>query len=69
MFAKIDVNGSDANPLYEYLKNKKTGTFGNRIKWNFTKFLCDRAGEPVKRYAPTTAPLDCEADILKLLGA
>ncbi len=67
MFSKIDVNGSDAAPLYEFLKKRQGGILGDRIKWNFTKFLIDRHGQPVERYAPTTAPFDCEADIEKLL--
>lgn len=68
MFSKIDVNGTNAHPLYVYLKKAKGGTFGDRIKWNFTKFLCDQEGIPVKRYAPTTAPKSIEKDILNLLG-
>ena len=67
MFSKIDVNGSNAHPLYVYLKKAKGGTFGDGIKWNFTKFLCDRDGVPFKRYSPTTAPKNIEKDILILL--
>ena len=53
MFAKIDVNGADAHPLYQYLKNEKSGLLGSSIKWNFTKFLVDRSGKVVARHAPT----------------
>ena len=67
MFSKIKVNGDEAHPLYKYLKSKVDGTFGSFIKWNFSKFLVDRSGMPVKRYAPTTEPKDIEADIVKLL--
>ncbi len=68
MFSKINVNGDGAHPLYKYLKSKVDGTFGNFIKWNFSKFLVDRNGIPVKRYSPTTAPKDIEDDIVKLLN-
>jgi glutathione peroxidase len=67
MFAKIDVNGPEAHPLYNYLKHEKSGLFGSRIKWNFTKFLIDRAGKVIARYAPTTKPKDLETPIAKLL--
>lgn len=67
MFGKIDVNGSNADPLYVFLKNAKHGTLTNNIKWNFTKFLCDRHGVPVKRYSPTTSPLEIVKDIEKEL--
>lgn len=56
MFAKIDVNGPDAHPLYQWLRSQKRGMLGGRINWNFTKFLVDRDGNVVKRFAPTTAP-------------
>lgn len=56
MFAKIDVNGDNAHPLYKYLKSKLGGIFGSRIKWNFTKFLVDANGKPIKRFAPITKP-------------
>lgn len=55
-FSKIDVNGENAHPLWKYLKHKKGGTFGEAIKWNFTKFIIDKNGQPVERFAPTTAP-------------
>ena len=57
MFAKICVNGPDAHPLYDYLKRARPGFLGlGRIKWNFTKFLTDREGRPVRRFGPTTPP-------------
>ncbi|HQU49144.1 MAG TPA: glutathione peroxidase [Casimicrobiaceae bacterium] len=68
MFAKIDVNGAGASPLYQYLKSEKKGLLGSEaIKWNFTKFLVDREGNVVERYAPQTEPKDLEADVRKLL--
>ncbi|KFB67424.1 glutathione peroxidase [Candidatus Accumulibacter vicinus] len=68
MFAKIDVNGNDAHPLYQYLKKAAPGLLGSEgIKWNFTKFLVDRQGEVVGRYAPATAPESIASDIEKLL--
>lgn len=67
MFAKIDVNGSNAHPLYRYLQKEKTGLLGSSIKWNFTKFLVDRSGKVVGRYAPTATPEAIRKDIEKLL--
>ena len=67
MFAKVDVNGSNAHPLYRYLTHEKFGLLGPSIKWNFTKFLIDRSGEPVARFAPQTKPDELEAPIRKLL--
>ena len=68
MFAKIEVNGEGAHPLYKYLKDAKPGLLGTEaIKWNFTKFLVGRDGEPVARYAPQTKPEDLEGPITKLL--
>lgn len=67
MFSKVDVNGENAHPLYKYLKREKGGIFGSGIKWNFTKFLIDKNGNPVKRYAPTTKPEKIEKDLKKLL--
>ena len=67
MFAKIEVNGPNAHPLYKYLTQEKRGLFGGSIKWNFTKFLVDRAGKVVARYAPTTKPKDLEQPIAALL--
>jgi len=69
MFAKVDVNGDEAHPLFKFLKEEKPGVLGTEgIKWNFTKFLVGRDGEVVKRYAPQTAPADIADDIEKLLG-
>lgn len=67
LFAKIDVNGPDADPLFTFLKKQKGGFLGNDIKWNFTKFLVSRDGTVVERYAPATKPEKIEGDILKLL--
>ena len=70
LFAKIDVNGADAAPLYKYLKKEKAGVLGSEaIKWNFTKFLVDRKGAVVERYAPNTEPEEIRGDIEKLLRA
>ena len=64
LFAKIDVNGSDASPLFQYLKSAAKGLLGSEaIKWNFTKFLVDRQGTVLGRYAPTTTPESLEKDI------
>lgn len=64
MFAKVDVNGSEEHPLYAYLKSQKGGLLGfDAIKWNFTKFLVDRTGQVVARYAPTSTPESIAADI------
>ena len=67
LFAKIDVNGKNAAPLFTFLKNQKGGFLGDDIKWNFTKFLVSRDGKVVGRYAPVTKPEKIENDILKLL--
>jgi len=57
LFAKLNVNGPDADPLYQFLKSSRPGILGTEgIKWNFTKFLIDRAGRPIRRYAPTESP-------------
>lgn len=63
MFAKVDVNGDDAIPLYHWLKDKQGGTLIDAIKWNFTKFLVNKQGLPVSRYAPNKNPLEFEGDI------
>jgi glutathione peroxidase len=64
MFAKIKVNGPDAQPLFEYLKESLPGILGiEAIKWNFTKFLVGRDGEPIKRYAPADKPESIEPDL------
>jgi glutathione peroxidase len=67
MFAKIDVNGGHAHPLYKYLKDEKSGLLGSAIKWNFTKFLVNRAGQVVARHAPTTTPEALKKEIEALL--
>ena len=66
-FSKIDVNGKNAHPLFEYLKENREGIPGGRIKWNFTKFLIDRNGEVRGRFDPRTKPQDFEQEIVKLL--
>ena len=64
LFSKIDVNGANAHPLYKVLVDSKPGFLGTRrIKWNFTKFLIDRSGKPLKRYSPQDKPESIEADI------
>jgi glutathione peroxidase len=67
MFAKVDVNGSQAHPLFNHLKNAKSGLLGPSIKWNFTKFLVDRSGTAVGRYAPTASPEGLRKEIEALL--
>jgi glutathione peroxidase len=70
MFAKVDVNGAGAHPLFKYLTSSKKGLLGSQaIKWNFTKFLVGRDGTVLERYAPTTKPEDIEPDIEKALVA
>lgn len=69
MFAKIDVNGENAHPLYRWLKSEKKGLLGTEgIKWNFTKFLIDREGHVIERYAPTDTPAKIEKDLPAVLG-
>ncbi len=68
VFSKIDVNGENAHPLYEFLCSEKKGLMGSeKIKWNFTKFLINKKGEPVARYSPTTRPDKISKDIEKLI--
>ncbi len=67
MFAKVEVNGSSAHPLFSWLRTEKGGVLGDAIKWNFTKFLIDREGRVVRRYPPQVTPDAIEADIRKLL--
>ncbi|KRC81887.1 glutathione peroxidase [Sphingomonas sp. Root241] len=68
VYAKVDVNGAEAAPLFKHLKKEAPGLLGSKaIKWNFTKFLVDRRGKVVDRYAPTTSPKDIAGDIEKLL--
>lgn len=68
IFAKIDVNGENADPLFTFLKEQKKGVLLKNIKWNFTKFLIDSQGQVVERYAPTTEPSKIEEDVLKLFS-
>ena len=68
VFNKIDVNGKNADPFYDFLKSKRPGIMGTKnIKWNFSKFLVNKNGEVIKRYSPTTKPESIESDIIKLL--
>lgn len=67
LMAKIEVNGSDADPLWKYLKTEKSGLLGSRIKWNFTKFLVDREGNVVARHGPAVKPEQLESEIAELL--
>lgn len=69
LFAKIKVNGGEADPLYKWLKSEKGGFLLDGIKWNFTKFLVNREGKVVGRYAPTTKPNAIAKDIEKALAA
>jgi glutathione peroxidase len=67
MFSKTDVNGENTHPIFKYLKDRLPGLFGKKITWNFTKFLINRNGMPVKRFAPATKPEQLVCDIEKLL--
>jgi glutathione peroxidase len=70
LFAKIEVNGAGAHPFYQWLKRQQAGLLGTEaIKWNFTKFLVDRGGRVVKRYAPLATPEAIDGDVKALLGA
>ena len=69
MFARIDVNGPSAHPLFNWLTSQLPGVLGRRVKWNFTKFLIGRDGTPLRRFAPITRPERLEADIRAALGA
>ena len=70
MMAKIDVNGADAHPLYQWLSAEAPGLLGSKnIKWNFTKFLVGRDGQVIERFAPTTTPADLEKDVVAALAA
>jgi glutathione peroxidase len=68
IFAKVDVNGDKADPLFIYLKEQKKGLLSKNIKWNFTKFLVDQNGQVIERYAPTTEPAKMKTDVEKLLS-
>ena len=68
MFAKVDVNGTNTAPLYKYLKHEAAGFLGTEaVKWNFTKFLIDKHGKVIRRYAPTDTPESIEKDVAKIL--
>ncbi len=67
LFKKIEVNGKNEEPLYTYLKSQKGGIMGDKIKWNFTKFLIDRDGNVVDRFAPTVTPDKIDESVSKLL--
>lgn len=67
MFSKVDVNGKDAHPIFKYLKSELGGLLGSKIKWNFTKFVIDKNGKPVKRFAPTTKPEKIEPYLTQIL--
>lgn len=67
LFEKIDVNGKNAHPLWQFLKNKQGGTLIDAIKWNFTKFIVDKNGVPVERHGPSTSPNDIKKQLLKYL--
>ena len=67
LFEKIDVNGANTHPVFKFLKNKLGGLFGSKIKWNFTKFLLDANGKPVRRFSPVTKPAAIERYIRDLL--
>ncbi|WP_455660472.1 glutathione peroxidase [Pradoshia sp.] len=67
MFAKIKVNGEEADPLFRYLTQQQKGLLGKQVKWNFTKFLINEKGEVVERYAPTTEPVKIEEDIRRII--
>jgi glutathione peroxidase len=68
MFAKVDVNGANADPIYKYLKKELKGFPGSELKWNFTKFMLDKNGKPYKRFSPTTTPAKLRKYIVKLLS-
>ncbi|KAM7259436.1 hypothetical protein ACFE04_015177 [Oxalis oulophora] len=68
VFKKIRCNGPNTAPVYKFLKSKKSGVLGSRIKWNFTKFLVDKEGHVIQRYSTTTCPMAIERDIKKALG-
>ncbi|MGL5766629.1 MAG: glutathione peroxidase [Sarcina sp.] len=67
MFEKVEVNGSNTHPIFEFLKKEKKGALGGKIKWNFTKFLIDRNGNVIARFAPMAKPMSFKEDIEKLL--
>lgn len=68
MFSKIEVNGKNAHPIFKYLKSQLSGFLGGRIKWNFTKFLIDKNGKPIKRFAPTDKPEKIDKYLSKIMN-
>jgi len=68
MFAKVDVNGENAHDIFKYLTKELKGFLGGKIKWNFTKFLIDKYGKPVKRFSPTTKPEEIDRYLMKILN-
>ena len=68
MFAKVEVNGPQTHPVFQWLKSKLPGWFGAKVRWNFTKFLVGRDGQPIKRFAPVTKPERIESAIRRALG-
>ena len=68
MFAKVDVNGDNAHDIFKYLTKELKGFLGGKIKWNFTKFLIDKNGKPVKRFSPTTKPEEIDRYLMKILN-
>ena len=69
LFSKVEVNGDDAHPLYQWMRSEKGGLLGSKIKWNFTKYLVGKDGRVISRYSPTTKPEKIRGDIEKALGA
>lgn len=69
MFAKVYVNGKHSDPIFNFLRKRLPGTLGASIKWNFTKFICNRDGVPVKRYGPPTKPYSFEDSLVTLLSS
>jgi glutathione peroxidase len=68
MFEKVNVNGENADPIFKFLKKELSGLFGGIIKWNFTKFVVDKEGKPLKRFAPTTKPEEIDKYLEKILN-
>ncbi|MFZ5566351.1 MAG: glutathione peroxidase [Pseudomonadota bacterium] len=68
MFAKVEVNGPQTHPVFQWLKSKLPGWFGSKVRWNFTKFLVGRDGQPIKRFAPVTRPERIESAVRRALG-
>ncbi|MFV0536417.1 MAG: glutathione peroxidase [Dysgonomonas sp.] len=68
IMTKVEVNGGNASPIFNYLKSKAGGLFGSRIKWNFTKFLISKDGQVIKRFSPMKSPMSLEKSIIKMLN-